>query len=239
MRSNWRVLATMSSFFLLLMTGTLPVIGQEINWRHDYAKAREEAKEKGLPMLLDFGTAQCSWCKKLDGETLRDSQVKALLAKQFVAVKIDGAKDEGLVQALKIDSFPTLVLAGPTGKILDLHEGYIDGPSFRTKLKNVLTSLEQGAKNRQGQGGLPTIEKTDAPEKRTSSDRLSKAEADEKQKECERLVEKIGGLYLQLAEAAMKEGENKQAEAYFNRVLQTSPGTRQAEIAGERLTRLR
>jgi hypothetical protein len=52
-----------------------PLSAQEIAWRHDYAKARQEAKEKAPPMLLDFGTDQCAWCNKLDAETFQDSKV--------------------------------------------------------------------------------------------------------------------------------------------------------------------
>ena len=99
---------------------------QDVRWRHDYAAARREAAETGKPLLLDFGTEACFWCKKLDATTFRDPKVAKLLNERFIPVKIDGDKDERLTQAAKVDSFPTLILATPEGNVLARHPGYAD-----------------------------------------------------------------------------------------------------------------
>ena len=112
--------------FLLTTAGPAAAQAQDIRWRHDYAAARREATETGRPLLLDFGTEACFWCKKLDSTTFRDPKIAKLIDERFIAVKIDGDKHPRLVEALGIESFPTLVLATPDGKVIGRHEGYAD-----------------------------------------------------------------------------------------------------------------
>ena len=62
----------------------LPVGAQEVQWRYDYIKARQEAKEKNRPVFVDFGTVNCTWCRKLDTTTFRDPSVVQILNEQFI-----------------------------------------------------------------------------------------------------------------------------------------------------------
>jgi len=103
-----------------------PAAAQDVKWRHDYQAARKEAAAAGRPLLLDFGTENCFWCKKLDATTFRVPAVVEQLNGRFVLVKIDAEKDEWLARAAAVDSFPTLVLLSPDGKILGRHVGYAD-----------------------------------------------------------------------------------------------------------------
>ncbi|VTT98133.1 protein disulfide-isomerase : Thiol:disulfide interchange protein-like protein OS=Planctomyces limnophilus (strain ATCC 43296 / DSM 3776 / IFAM 1008 / 290) GN=Plim_1636 PE=4 SV=1: Thioredoxin_7 [Gemmataceae bacterium] len=103
-----------------------PAGAQDVKWRHDYAAARREAAETGKPLLLDFGTEACVWCRKLDGTTFRDPKVARLLNDRFIPVKIDATKYEKLTSMLGIDGFPTLLLATPDGKVAGRHAGYAD-----------------------------------------------------------------------------------------------------------------
>lgn len=107
-----------------------PVRAQSVQWRHDYAAARKEAAETGRQLLLDFGTEACVWCRKLDATTFRDPKVIKLLNERFVPVKLDGNKEQQLTAALRIDGFPTLVLATPDGKVFGRHAGYVDSAQF-------------------------------------------------------------------------------------------------------------
>jgi thioredoxin-related protein len=118
-------------FPVALALASLPFAGgaasaDDVKWRTDYAAARKEAAETGRPLLLDFGTEACFWCKKLDATTFRDPKVVKLLNEQFVPVKIDASRHPQLTGALKIDGFPTLILAAADGKVLGRHAGYAD-----------------------------------------------------------------------------------------------------------------
>ena len=52
------------------------------------------------------------------------------------------------------------------------------------------------------------------------------------------MSDRLGGLYLALADALLKKAQPQQAEAYLQRVIQAFPGSRQAESAAIRLSQL-
>src|SRR2546421_12233400 len=101
-----------------------PAASAEIQWRHDYAAALKEAQDKTLPLIIDFGTVNCYWCKKLDESTFRDPRIVRAMNDRFVPLKVDGEKEPSLVQLLRISSYPTIVLAGPDKRILGTMEGF-------------------------------------------------------------------------------------------------------------------
>lgn len=107
-------------------------------WLRDFNSARQRAAAEQKPIILDFGTAACFWCKKLDVTTFRDPDVVKRLGEKFIAVKIDADKDSTLAQHLKISSYPTLVFAAPDGRILGQHVGYVDIARFQQQLDRAL-----------------------------------------------------------------------------------------------------
>jgi thioredoxin-related protein len=131
---------------LLFLIGGMGLVSrsaraEEVLWRKSYNDARKEAAAKNKPLLLDFGTENCHWCNRLDSETFRDPAVLAVLNKQFVAYRVDGQRDARLLDALNIQSFPTLVFAAPDGKILGTQEGYVDPVRFRDELRRALAMV--------------------------------------------------------------------------------------------------
>lgn len=104
-------------------------------WRTDYNAARNEAQEKGLPLLVVVGTEQCFYCKKLDASTLRDDGVAAAVAGGFVPLKVDARANPELARALKVQVYPTTVMAGADGKIHAFIEGYLEPDRFAEHLK--------------------------------------------------------------------------------------------------------
>jgi thioredoxin-like negative regulator of GroEL len=114
---------------------------QEVTWREDYNAARREAQEKGMPLVLDFGTENCFWCRKLDETTFRDPAVAGLISQRFIPLRMDARRNAELTEALHIQSFPTIVLAAPDGKILGTLEGFTEAVRFHEHLARVLQVL--------------------------------------------------------------------------------------------------
>jgi tetratricopeptide (TPR) repeat protein len=113
----------------------------EIQWRTDYAAALKEAQDKNLPLIIDFGTVNCYWCKKLDESTFRDPRIVRAMNERFIPLRIDGEKEPTLVQLLKITSYPTVVLAAPDKRIIGNMEGYQEAERFHESLQRTLASL--------------------------------------------------------------------------------------------------
>jgi outer membrane protein assembly factor BamD (BamD/ComL family) len=56
---------------------------------------------------------------------------------------------------------------------------------------------------------------------------------------CDQLGDRLGSLYLSLAESYLKKGQPQQATYYLDRIVQMFPNTKYAETAEARLTVLR
>ena len=132
----------------LLAARPLPAFAQEaaapvpdIQWRTDYAAALKEAQDKNLPLVIDFGTVNCYWCKKLDESTFRDVRIVRAMNERFIPLRIDGEKEPTLVQLLKITSYPTVVLAAPDKRIIGNMEGFQEAEKFHENLQRALATL--------------------------------------------------------------------------------------------------
>ena len=132
-----RMAAVVLLAVIVALLTSSPLQAQDVRWRSDFASARKEATAAGKPMLLDFGTEACSWCRKLDATTFRDRSVVDLLNASFVSVKVDGEREERLAQSVGVQAFPTIVLVSPEGKIIARHEGYADASKMMAMLRSV------------------------------------------------------------------------------------------------------
>lgn len=126
--------ARMLLLVLIFIMGA-PVLAGEIEWRTDYTLARQEALQKNLPILIDFYTDNCFWCKQMDHRTFRDPTLNATIKESWIPLRINARKEPILTDVLKIRSFPTLVFAGPDGNILGFLEGFIEAPALVAQLE--------------------------------------------------------------------------------------------------------
>jgi thioredoxin-related protein len=117
-----------------------PVRAADPVWRTDYNTARKEATEKGLPLFVVVGTDNCFYCRKLETIAFRDPAVAALLANAFVPLKLDAGREPALAKALKVQVYPTVVLAAQDGKIHAFLEGYLEPDRLAEHLKRTVST---------------------------------------------------------------------------------------------------
>lgn len=119
-----------------LMHTLLPssAAAQEVEWRLDYGKARQEAVEKNRPLVIDVGTEHCHFCKQLDQRTFKDPAVVSLLNERCIPLKIDADQHARLAEALRVEYYPTLVFANAEGKILGYQQGFIEAGALHERL---------------------------------------------------------------------------------------------------------
>ncbi len=112
----------------------------KITWHTDYNAARKEATEKGLPLFLVVGTEECFYCRKLEANTFKDAGIAAQIAGNFVALKVDANREPALAKALKVQVYPTMVLAGTDGKIHNFIEGYLEADRLSEHMKRAIAA---------------------------------------------------------------------------------------------------
>jgi thioredoxin-related protein len=216
---------------------------QEVQWRTDYNQARKEAVAKNRPLLLDFGTERCLWCKRLDATTFRDDRVVHVMNEHFISLRVDADKEAGLTQALHVQSLPTLVIAAPDGKILGTLEGYVEAGRLHAHLQGALAGLGNSDwMSRDYQQAAQAIAASDYAraiallKSLSVEDRNPSVQSKAKQL-LHDLEEQAGGMLARAGQSEEK-GETSEAIAMLSELLRIFPGTQAATEAGPLLNSL-
>lgn len=118
---------------------------QEVEWRSDYVKARKEAEEKNRPIVIDVGSENCPWCVQLDLRTFKDPSVVAFLNSRCVPIKIKAEQHPRLIEALHVETYPTLVFASSKGKILGYQVGFIEAAPLQERMNQLFAQPSPNA----------------------------------------------------------------------------------------------
>lgn len=113
----------------------------KINWIKDIEIARELATNENKPILIDFYTEWCSWCKRMDQDTYANDKVQTSL-EQFVCVKIDAEQNRDLAKTYKINGFPSTVFLKANGQLIEVIPGYLPPSDFLKLLDSMLSKSE-------------------------------------------------------------------------------------------------
>ena len=139
MSRHWKTTTAIAGM-LMLFTWSSAGAGEknQVEWRLDYDAARKESSEKGKPIFLEFMTEDCFHCRRLESGPFKDEAIVTLLNDRFIPLRVDAARSPKLVQALRIQAYPTMIVAGVDGKIIGFLEGFHDIKPLEENLKRTL-----------------------------------------------------------------------------------------------------
>jgi hypothetical protein len=122
-------------------------VGETVAWRTDYNKARKEARDKKLPLLILFRSPTCPWSAKLEREVETDKVTRQFLNQHFILLKLDGEQEPALSRALGIRAFPTLMMADCNGRIGGTLVGFRRANQLRQDLSKQLQLMTPAGQN--------------------------------------------------------------------------------------------
>ena len=97
------------------------------------------AKEKGLPIVIDFHADWCKWCKEMDKTTFKDAKVVELMNGKFIPVSVDTEKDRATAAKYGVQSLPTMWFLDSEGERIDVLPGYQKADFFVIVLDYIAT----------------------------------------------------------------------------------------------------
>jgi thioredoxin-related protein len=116
-------------------------VANTIDWIKDISVAQELAKKENKPILIDFYTEWCGWCKRMEKDTYSNAKVQDSL-KQFVCVKIDAEQNRDLAKKYKINGFPSTAFLKSNGELIDVIPGYLPPQDFLKLLDEILSKAK-------------------------------------------------------------------------------------------------
>lgn len=134
-------LSLLTSATLAILTASQ--VAAEINWQTNLRAAQAQAQAGDKLMLLHFYSEDCTWCDRLEAGAFQNPQVNQAIDATYVPVKINGNKNQKLVEMFKITKFPTDVIVTSTGQTLS-HSVSPQQPSRYVSMLGAAAMTKQG-----------------------------------------------------------------------------------------------
>ena len=96
------------------------------------------ALQQNKPLMIVFGANWCSFCRKLNRETLADKRVAGLIEREFIPVYLDFDKEAKIAKVLEVERLPCTVFLTPQADLLLRTEGYANAKDFQAAMTNAL-----------------------------------------------------------------------------------------------------
>jgi len=107
-----------------------------------YPAAWTAAQKSSRPLLLYVTMPRCPYCVKMVQNTLKNPEIRSLVASSFETVYVDRYAQARLAAKLNVRSYPTTILVSTNNRVLDVIEGYMESKAFRRRLQTNLTALQ-------------------------------------------------------------------------------------------------
>ncbi len=105
-----------------------------VSWQADLQAAHKVSLQQNKPMLLVFGADWCTYCKKLESQTLGNPQLAKYINMNFVPVHIDVDAEPRVGEILEVKSLPCTIVLTPGADLLGRYEGFCQPGQMYQKL---------------------------------------------------------------------------------------------------------
>ncbi|KPJ59869.1 MAG: hypothetical protein AMJ46_09575 [Latescibacteria bacterium DG_63] len=112
--------------------------GESIDWMSDYTSGLERARIERKPVMIDFYTSWCYYCKVLDVRTYTDKEIIEL-SDQLVSLKINAERERQLARDYFIRAYPIIVFLSREGREIKRVYGYQSPSALERVIRKILS----------------------------------------------------------------------------------------------------
>jgi len=138
-------------FWIVILGFVLGLQAADDNW-FGFDRGISLSQKQSKPMLVDFYTDWCHWCKVMDEKTFNNPEVKAFLNFHFITVRIQAEDKKAFLtykgkkynhvefsKAAGVRGYPSLAFFDKKGEIITIIPGYVPAKTFLPILKYIQT----------------------------------------------------------------------------------------------------
>ena len=112
---------------------------EKVKWYTSWKDAVADSKRTRRPILVDFYADWCTYCKKMDKETIPNPTVQATLSK-VVCVRLNTEREgKALASKTGVGTLPTFLLTNANGEPEGRIEGFTDAAQFCATVGNLIS----------------------------------------------------------------------------------------------------
>ncbi len=126
------------AFSLCLNAAPADLSEDGITWLRDEASAFAQAQQEGRPVLLYMEAVWCHWCHVMDQQTYADANVRELVERHFVPLRIDQDARPDLAARYRDYGWPATIFLSPQGVDLVKRQGFIGPGPFARLLQAII-----------------------------------------------------------------------------------------------------
>ncbi len=136
-----------TTLLLLLILATFGFSTEHEGW-FEFNQGIEASADQSKPVLIDFYTDWCHWCKVLDEKTFSDATVQKYMDDNFIRIKVHAETTDDvqsyqgqnytsaqLARAFKVTGYPALAFLDKNQEIVTLIPGFLPPEKFINVLR--------------------------------------------------------------------------------------------------------
>jgi uncharacterized protein YyaL (SSP411 family) len=113
---------------------------EELPWATFSPETFARAKAEHKYIVLDGSAEWCHWCHVMEATTYHDAEVRKVLDKHFIAVKVDVDSRPDLEERYGDYGWPATVMFAPDATEIGKYRGYIAPEKFKGILEEIVAS---------------------------------------------------------------------------------------------------
>lgn len=107
-----------------VFVSTIVIAEEPISWNEGLRNGWSKSRQTGKLMVIFATSDQCHYCDLMKQNTLSDTTIMGRIQQSFVPVRLHVNRDRDVIKKLGIPAFPTVIIATPSGKVIDHNVGF-------------------------------------------------------------------------------------------------------------------
>lgn len=118
---------------------------EAVEWQPTLETAKRVASQTGRLVLIHFWGDGCRPCQVMDREVYSRADVAAVIARDFVAVKVNQSHFPASASQYGVSAVPTDVIISPQGQLVARHAGAVPASQYMSRLNQLATNWRRSS----------------------------------------------------------------------------------------------